>query len=98
MAENLEYKKKLIKNIKKLQQNDYIYERLLTDRNVNLLRLVEESSLNEESFVKSTGDKIKEKLSVKLKSIDDDLEYLEEELDTVIGILTEMKDAQSLDR
>ena len=99
MNENIEYKKRLIKNIRRLQKSEYIYDRLLKDRNENMSKLIEdqERNQNEASFVKKTGNQIKEKLSIKLQSISDDLEYVDEELDTIINILNEMKDAKMMD-
>lgn len=99
MNENQEYKKKLIKSVKRLQQNDYIYERLLQDRNERLTKVIEaqERNPNEASFVRKTGNQIKEKLSIKLQSISDDLELVNEELDTVLNILDQMKHAKTME-
>lgn len=89
---------KLIKIIKRLKQSDYIYDKLMKDRNENLVKLIDdqEHSKNEISFVKKTGNQIKDKLSIKLQSISDDLEYTNEELDTIINILNQMKDANAM--
>lgn len=97
MTENSDYRKKLIKEVRRLQQSDFIYEKLLEDRNEHLMRLIEDQgNPAERSFVKLTGNKIKDKLSVKLESIDYDLSYVDEELDTVINLLNEMKDTNDL--
>ena len=85
--------------MKRLQQSEYIYDRLLKDRNEKLTKVIEEQERNpnEASFVKKTGNQIKEKLSIKLQSICDDLEYVDEELDTIINILGQMKDARAME-
>ena len=99
MNDNPEHKKKLIKSVKRLQQNDYIYDKLLKDRNEKLTKVIEdqERNPNEASFVRKTGNQIKEKLSIKLQSICDDLEYVDEELDTIVNILNQMKDARAME-
>lgn len=98
MNENAEHKKKLIKSVKRLQQSDYIYDKLLQDRNERLAKLIEdqERNPNEASFVRKTGNQIKEKLAIKLQSISDDLELVNEELDTIVNILGQMKDAKTM--
>ena len=99
MNENPEYKRKLIKSVKRLQQSDYIYDKLLKDRNERLTKMIEdhERNPNEASFVRKTGNQITEKLSIKLQSICDDLEYVDEELDTIINILEQMKSAKAME-
>lgn len=99
MSDEIDAKKKrLIDEIRRCQQSDFIYGKFLEDYNEHLIRFIEDqkSSVPEQSFIQSTGDKIKEKLSTKLQSIDYDLEYINDELDTIINILNEIKDANHL--